>query len=85
MDLIYTESFISNDENNNKKSPTLPTTGLALQSLKHVGQSGPFLLKHEQIYFCILNKLPSKGSLSRRAAQQSKRKYPQHLHTQIYC
>lgn len=68
-----------------KTSPTLPTTGLALQSLEHIGQGGPFLLKQKQIYFCILNKLLSKGSLSGRAAQQSKGKYPQHLHTQIYC
>lgn len=52
-----------------KTTPTLPTTGLALQSLEHVGQGGPFLLKHKQIYFCILNRLPFKGGLSRRATQ----------------
>lgn len=44
-----------------KTSPTLPTTGLALQSLEHVGQGGPFLLKQEQIYFCSLNGLPSES------------------------
>lgn len=67
-----------------KTSPTLPTTGLILQSLEYVGQAGSFLLKHKQIYFCILNKLPSKGGLGKRAAQQSKGKRPPHLHTQIY-
>lgn len=65
-----------------KTSPTLPTTGLALQSLEHVGQGGPFLLKHKQIYFCVLKRLPSKGGLSKRAAQQSKgKKSPALTHT----
>lgn len=70
IDLIYIESYVSNDENNNKNNPHPPNNRTrALQSLEHVGQGGPFFLKHKQIYFCILNRLPFKGGLSRRATK----------------